>query len=454
MKEYSSFRDPSGFIFRRDGILYRQINQCYAVQWDTFEKSGLAGQLTREGLLVPYQSVQIPAEDPEKAYQIIRPEEIPIISYPYEWCFGEYKDAALTTLKIARKALDCGMILKDASAYNIQFKQGKPVFIDTLSFEMYREGMPWIAYGQFCRHFLAPLLLMANVDIRLSNLMRNYIDGIPLDLTDKLLHRKGGFTAFQHIHLHALSISKHADDGNKKGSPQQIKISKFNLTAMIDGLIRAVEGINPPKIVSEWGDYYQRTNYSDAAAKNKANLVSAFLDEVKPASVWDMGANDGRYSEIAVEKGAFTAALDIDPNAVEFNYQQVKKTNKEMLPLIFDFTNPSPSIGFDNQERKTLSERQKPDCILALAVIHHMAISNNLPFAMIAEWFASMTDALLIEFVPKTDSQVQILLMTRDDIFPNYREDEFERVFTEKFGSCEKKPIEGSDRMLFLFRKK
>src|SRR5579862_2850751 len=181
-----SFRDPSGFLFVHDGTVYRQINPAGADNYDRFMASGLSAALTRRGDLVAHEEVDLPAPDPP-AHRIIRPAQIPFVSYPYEWSFGQLKAAALLTLAIQRTALDHGQVLRDASAYNVQFAHGKPIFIDTLSFGAYQEGPPWIAYQQFCKHFLAPLALMAKVDIELSQLLRVHIDGIPLALASKLL---------------------------------------------------------------------------------------------------------------------------------------------------------------------------------------------------------------------------------------------------------------------------
>src|SRR6201999_4400037 len=106
---------------------------------------------------------------------------------------------------IQRRAVARGMSLKDASGFNVQFRGAAPVFIDTLSFEPYAEGTPWVAYRQFCQHFLAPLALMARVDPRLNGLLREHLDGVPLDLAARLLP---GSTRLRlglllHVHLHA-----------------------------------------------------------------------------------------------------------------------------------------------------------------------------------------------------------------------------------------------------------
>ena len=209
----ASFRDPSGFLFSREGVLYRQVNQVYAADFTRLMDSGLYDKLIKAGLLIPHVESDLKPAQPELAFKVIRPERVPFISYPYEWSFGQLKDAALATLSIQKRALKLGMSLKDASAYNIQFYNGKPVLIDTLSFETYQEGEPWVAYRQFCQHFLAPLALMAYRDVRLSQLLRVYIDGIPLDLASELLpgRTRWNLGLATHIHLHASAQKRYAE---------------------------------------------------------------------------------------------------------------------------------------------------------------------------------------------------------------------------------------------------
>ncbi len=452
-REFSSFRDPSGTVFQREGTLFRQVNTCYQKQYDALMQSGLYGELTKAGDLISHTEVD-EAPLSGEMYRMIRPQRVAMISYPYEWSFGMLKDAAIATLRVHRAALDKGMILKDASAYNIQFVEGRATLIDTLSFDFYAEGQPWIAYGQFCRHFLAPLLLMANVDIRLNLLLRDWIDGIPLDLAAKLLGGKGGLFAKQHIAWHAKAVQKHDEDGKKQTSSRTVKLPLASQIAMIESMMRGVERLSLANVQTEWGDYYENTNYSEQAAAKKQSLVSEFLEQCAPKTAWDVGANDGRFSRLALECGASVVALDVDPLAVESGYLWVKRAKKPLLPLLCDLTNPSPAIGFACAERTSIFDRQKPDCILALAVIHHLAISNNLPLPMIAAWLASMTDTLIIEFVPKADSQVALLLKTRDDIFPEYTEDGFEAAFSAYFSIARKEPVSDSERTLYLLKKR
>ena len=453
LRTFGSFRDPSGTVFTRDGVLYRQINECYRAQYERLNASGLYARLTKAELLVSHRESD-GAPLTAEAFLVIEPERVPMISYPYEWSFSMLRDAALVTLRAHRAALDAGMILKDASAYNVQFLRGRPVLIDTLSFDLYRDGVPWVAYGQFCRHFLAPLLLMAYKDIRLNRLMSLYIDGIPLDLATKLLGGKGGFFARQHIVWHAKSIADHDEDGKRKAERKQAKLPLSMHVALIDSLIRGVSAIKPPLAQTEWGDYYAHTNYSGTAFASKTALIEAYLEQVAPRTVWDIGANDGRFSRLGLKHGASVVALDIDPKAVESGYLWARREKAPLLPLLCDLTNPSPAIGFALRERDALASRGKPDCILALAVIHHLAISNNLPLPMIAEWLSSLCERLIIEFVPKEDSQTRLLLSTRDDIFPNYTKEGFEEAFSAFFDIERAEAVTDSCRTMYLMRSK
>ncbi|HTW92623.1 MAG TPA: class I SAM-dependent methyltransferase [bacterium] len=445
----SSFRDPDGFLFRRSDTLYRQINNSYLADYKKLMESGLYRDLTEAGLLIPHEETSEPPMSGGSSL-VIQPETIPFISYPYEWSFTQLQDAALTTMSIEKKALEHGMSLKDASAYNIQFLAGRPVLIDTLSFEQYREGEPWVAYRQFCQHFLAPLALMSHADVRLSQLLRVYIDGIPLDLASRLLPSKTHLSLglATHIHLHAQAQRKYAD---KQAKPVDRKMSRMAFLGLIDNLESTTKKLTWKPAGTEWADYYDATNYTDSSLEHKAQLVAGYLEKVSPKTVWDLGANTGRFSRIAADRGIPTIAFDIDPAAVELNYLDCRKRGeKNLLPLLSDLTNPSPAIGWQNRERQSLIERGPCDTALALALVHHLAIGNNLPFDRIADFLAGICRTLIIEFVPKSDSQVQRLLATRDDIFPGYTKEVFEQVFSLRFATLASSPVKDSERTIYL----
>jgi len=441
-------------MFRRGDRLYRQINTVYRENYDLFISSGLHQQLVESRLLIPHREVDVEPAIPELAYRTIEPERVEFISYPYEWSFSQFKDAALMTLDIQHRALDAGMSLKDCSAYNVQFHRGRPIFIDTLSFEKYREGEPWVAYRQFCRHFLAPLALMSSTDVRMSQLLWSNIDGIPLDLTSKLLPWRSRlqFSLLLHIHLHARTEAKYAD-GRQAANLKGRRVTKLAVQGLLDSLRSAVRKLQWQPAGTQWGDYYSDTNYSETAADAKAELIGQFLDEIRPASVWDLGANTGRYSRIAAQRDLFTVSLDLDPAAVEKNYRLCREKNEtNVLPLVMDLTDPSPGLGWHNRERDSFVQRCTADAIMALALIHHLAISNNLPFHRIASSLAEICRWLIIEFVPKSDSQVQRLLAAREDIFDGYTRENFEAAFGEHFELVRSEPIAQSQRVLYLMR--
>jgi SAM-dependent methyltransferase len=448
-----SFRDPSGFMFNHEGRLLRQVNHLYQSNYDLLMSSGLYEELTSKRLLVPHEEVSSQAVSGE-AYKVLAPEVIPFISYPYEWSFSQLKDAALTTLRIQKLALKHGMSLKDASAYNIQFSNSRAILIDTLSFEAYEDGKPWVAYRQFCQHFLASLALMSTRDVRLNAILRDFIDGVPLELASALLPFRSrlNFGLLTHIHLHA-SAQKRSSGDNKADQQRAAKLSKQQLTTLIENLDATLRKLDWKPDSTAWADYYSGDSYSDAGSQHKLNLVRDFLAETGTGKVLDLGANTGRFSRIASEARRTTISSDFDPGAVEINYQQAKKDkDAHLFPIVLDLTNPSPALGWASTERDSFIERAQVDCVLALALIHHLAISNNVPLIHVAEFFASLAEWLIVEFVPKSDPKVQTLLATREDIFPHYTEQGFEAAFGEIYTIVRSEPIAESDRRLYLMK--
>ena len=448
----ASFRDPSGFLFTHGSTLYRQVNRRYEQEYTHLMESGLYERLIKSRQLIPHTESEGVQAESDTCFKIIQPERVPFISYPYEWSFGQLKDAALATLSIQKRAIRMDMSLKDASAYNIQFVRGRATLIDTLSFELYKVGEPWVAYRQFCQHFLAPLALMALRDVRLNQLLRVYIDGIPLDLASVLLpgSTRLNIGLLTHIHLHAGAQKRYAgeDVKSRRGS-----MSREAMTGLIESLQSTVQKLEWKPGDTEWGNYYDITNYSDAAFEHKKQLVREWTERTRPSLVWDLGANNGVFSRVAGDTDAAPQIIsfDIDPAAVEQNYRQVKAEKQErLLPLLLDLTNPSPAIGWANRERDSLGKRGPADLVLALAVIHHLGISNNVPLLQLAEFFVETGKWLVIEFVPKSDSQVKKLLASREDIFPDYMPEGFEAAFKTKYKIHEAVNVNESERILYL----
>ncbi len=453
----ASFRDPSGFAFAHEGVVYRQINRSYRQAYDHLMASGLYDQLVVDGLLIPHAEVAPSLAPASDAYKVICPLQIPFISYPFEWCFGQLQDAALTLLRIQRRALRKGMLLKDASAYNLQFYEGRPVWIDTLSFDLYQEGQPWGAYRQFCQHFLAPLALMSCVDVRLSQLLRVHIDGIPLDLAARLLpwRTRLRLPLLLHLHWHAASQRRYRE----RAAPAPAKardLSRRALVGLLDSLEGAVRALRWDARDAGWAAYYTELHeYSPEALAHKRQVVSEILERVRPAVVWDLGANTGVFSRLASSYGALTIAFDSDPACVEEAYREQRASgDPSLLPLVLDLTNPSPSLGWAHRERMALAERGPADLVLALALVHHLAIANNVPFARIAAFLAEIARSLLIEFVPKEDPKVQRLLAGRADIFGDYTRSAFEQALRADFDILETIPLTGSSRVLYWMKRR
>ncbi|MEX0805234.1 MAG: SAM-dependent methyltransferase [Candidatus Binatia bacterium] len=453
--ETSSFRDPNGFVFYRDGTVYRQLNTRHEANYNHLIQSGLYDFLVDSQLLVPHKEVEAPAARDEDCFKIIEPQRIPFVSYPYEWCFSQLKDAALIILTIQKKALEFGMSLRDCSAYNMQFMQARPVLIDTLSLGVYEEGKPWGAYKQFCQHFLAPLMLMSHRDLCLNRLCMTELDGIPLKLAKKLLshHAYTSWSAFLHIYLHAR-YEEHYSERFVQTNTHRGRFSKHSFRGLIDSLENSVAKLQVKRRKSEWLTYSAGGhNYSNEALEHKIKIVKTYLQECNPKELWDLGANTGMFSRIANESGARVIAFDQDPHCVEANYLETKEARLDILPLVLNLSNPTPAIGWENQERRSLLQRASADTVLVLALIHHLAIANNVPLSKLASFFAKIGRWLIIEFVPKGDSMVQLLLANREDIFPNYTIEAFRREFSRFFSieSCTELP--SSKRNLFLMRR-
>jgi ribosomal protein L11 methylase PrmA len=450
----ASFRDPSGYLFERDGELFRRVKRSYSQHYDCLMESGLYAELTEAGLLIPHHSVDPPGEPDTDDYLTLKPDRVDFVSYPYEWSFSQLRAAALLTLRIQQAALRHGMTLKDASAYNVQFHRGGPVFIDTLSFEIYQPDTPWIGYRQFCQHFLAPLALMSYCDVRLAKLLRVNLDGIPLDLARALLPRRAWLNIhlFMHIRMHAGYQSRYQTATEKvKARP----VPKASLVNLLTALETGVEKLRWHAAGTEWADYTKGDSYSKVAEEQKRQIVAGYLDRAQPATVWDLGANTGEYSRLATQRGILTQAFDVDPACVDRNYRQMRSEGEtRLLPLLLDLTNPSPGLGWAHGERASLVDRGPSELVMALALIHHLAISNNVPLDRVADWFARLAGRLIVEYVPKTDPKVQILLANRIDVFDHYTTSDFEAAFARRFETEDRSPIPGSDRVLYLMRRR
>jgi hypothetical protein len=429
------------------------VQPAGGADWDAFRSSGLASELLADGLLLAFDELDPSFAATPDAVAVIRPRQLDFISYPYEWCFSQLRAAALLTLDLQARALRRGLRLRDASAYNVQFDAGRPILIDTLSFEPADPHEPWPAYRQFCEHFLAPLALVAHRDARLALLARDFIDGIPLDLAARLMpgrtRLRPGLLA--HLHAHARAQGRASDRGTgtaaiRSGRP---RMSRLGQDALLDSLRRTVESLRWRE-AGEWVDYGTQTSYTERGAASKRQIVERMIAACDGPMAWDIGANVGTYSGVAAAAGKHVLAFDQDAGSVERHWRALGEERATILPLVLDLTNPSPSLGWALAERRSILDRGPADVVMALALVHHLAIGNNLPLRRIAAVLAQMGRRVIVEFVPKEDPMTQRLLAAREDIFTDYTLDAFRAALGAELRIVEEVAVEDSLRTIFL----
>lgn len=449
----SSFRDPSGYVFIEDNIVKRVVNPIYFEQYNQLTSSGFYQTLFDKKYLIPHKEVS--RTDSEI---VIEASRIPFVSYPYEWSFLQYKHAALLTLKIQKLCLEHNFTLKDASAFNITFHEGKPIFIDTLSFDFYQENNPWLAYKQFIMHFLGPLVLTKYFGQDYLKTLALHLEGISLQKLSKLLPLKSYLspTILTNIHLLAKYDKKYESD--KKTVKNNL--SKTSQIKLLDGLYDFIANLSVNEN-TEWDHYYNQINYNDVAYQFKKEFTKDWFLAIKGGNLIDIGGNDGTFSRELKELAKLVIVADVDPNAVEQNYRQIlKNKEKNVLPIVSDVLNPVANYGFNNEERFSFIDRVKEanlDGCLALAVIHHITLSGNIPFSLSAQFFSKMASNLLIEFPTREDSWVQFLLDSKREFathFDFYNEDNFEKEYSAYFEIVKKTKIDSSERILYSLKRR
>jgi ribosomal protein L11 methylase PrmA len=445
----SSFRDPSGFMILDQGIYKRVVTARGAGDYDAYVTSGLHRELAAAGLTLDHSEEAVP-EGEVGWEKLLVPEQLAFVSYPYEWAFDQLKDAALLTLEIQERALRRGFSLKDASPYNVQFRGSRPVFIDTLSFQPNLSGT-WIAYEQFCRQFLGPLVLMSFVTYDASKYLKAEVNGFPLDLVSRRLPKRSYLSMgpLLHIHLHARSV--------RRGAAMEAAgagLSGDSLRHLIASLKRAVEGLRRPVFPSSWTGYYDESRFYTAKAReSKRNAVRWLASEVRPGMVFDLGANTGLFARDMAVLGAQCIAFDSDAGSVNALYVEERgRPNSRVLPLCMDLENPSPGLGFGLNATLGLLDRSKADLVLCLALIHHLRFTGNLPLWRIADFLSKLGRWLLLEHVPADDPAVLLLRNSRDG-FDDYSLPGLMESFGAHYvlrNHCE---IAGTQRALYLFER-
>jgi hypothetical protein len=453
--EPASFRDRHARIFRRDGRILRALSAEGLRDWDALATSAFFGRRVEAGDLVrshrPADEASLLGALGGPWAGIVEHEAVPFVSYPYEWTFGMLRDAALLHLDLMQDALDHGLILKDASAYNIQFAAARPVFIDTASFTRFEAGEVWHAYRQFCQMFLFPLLLQAYKDVPFQPWLRGSLEGIEardmralLSLRD--LVRPG---VMAHVALQAGAQARFEDSSRDVRSTLKHAGFDVNLIkANVRRLRRVIARLEWTRHTSTWSDYQGTNTYSAADAAEKSAFVRTATTTAPRQWVWDLGANTGHFARVAAEHAAQVLAVDADALAVERLYRSLRRP-ANILPLIGSVTDPSPGLGWRGEERVPLARRGTPDLTLCLALIHHVVIAGNIPLAEFVDWIAGLGGDVVIEFVSKQDAMVRRLLLNKDDQYSDYEQAHFESTLATHFRIVARKPLQDGTRVLY-----
>lgn len=447
IKEASSFRDPDSSLTYDNSYYYRRISLNYEKHYNYFIESGLKDKLLQEEFILPFDEIVVDTNEDGVSSRVFRTDILPFVSYPYEWSFSQFKEAALLTLKINQIALEYGMILKDASMFNVQFTGCKPVFIDLASFEVYEQDTPWKAYYQFCKHFYGPLFLAAKKNIILPKLLQYFIDGIPLKEVVSMCSWMDflNFGAFLHLYLHAKGEGKIVKGGKEN------KVAKKQLSNIFLHLESAITDLTIKQKQTVWDTYNQNNNYEIESQQHKVEIIKEFLDQIEGVKALDIGANDGLYSQLLSDKGMYTLVIDIDELAID---RAFKIQHNLIHPLQMNLVNPTPAIGWNNIERKSFWERCQVDVIQALAIVHHLVINHDISFEKIANKLSLHTKYLIIEFISPEDLQTQILLENKPLSKLKYTQDNFESAFSIFFDINHKIPIINMKRDMYFMLKK
>ncbi|MEJ7911824.1 MAG: hypothetical protein WKF70_01620 [Chitinophagaceae bacterium] len=422
----ASYKDPAGFIFQQNGVVYRQVNKCHQSHYEFFISSGLYEKLVSQSKLLRHRELRQNITGDAAWFLTLIPEPLRFVSYPYEWSFDMLKDAALLTLEIAETALQHGMILKDATPFNVQWHEGRMVFIDTLSFEQRKEEAAWIAYRQFCESFLAPLALMHYTKLPLQPLLLAYPEGLPLHYAHKLLpwQSRWNMHLYLHVHLNAKYAGKPLTKSRIKPlSSQKLSHIFRSLTELVKAFSLNYKGT--------WAHYYSEAGRREGYLDRKRIVLGEWIENVENvATAIDTGANDGSFSALLQRKGIYTLSADSDHFAANKLYLAAKeKGNALVHPLVIDFAAPSPASGLNNTEHRSLFDRVNADLVLSLAFIHHLAIGKNIPFEDLARLFLSLGHQLIIEFVDVEDEKIVFMLQQKSTIYSWYSKDNFQQVF-------------------------
>lgn len=456
--EPGSFRDPANRVFHRGDDVLRGLDEQAARSYRELAGTEFFRTLLATGKVCGTETV---GELPDAPWAtVLRHERIPFVSHPYEWSFGMLRDAALLHLEVLREALAAGFTLKDGSAYNIQWRGVEPVFIDVGSFERAREGEPWAGYRQFCQTLLYPLLLGAHLGVDFQPWLRARVDGIEAEQLRPLFRglRRLLPGVPTHLHLHGAMQRRHAT-ATTTDVRDQLRAAGYSrdlALATVRGLTRLVDRLDRPPPGSHWADYQRTCGYSPEDRAGKERFVEAGLTAgPRPGLVLDLGANDGRYARLAARHADQVVAVEQDPAVVDRLYRHLRADrDRRILPLLMDLADPSPGGGWRGVERASFAARAAADVVLALAVVHHLAIGRNVPLPEVVDCLVGLVrpgGRILVEFVHPQDPMARRLLANKPaGLFPDYRPEVFARLLAARCRIERRVDLPTGTRTLYL----
>jgi SAM-dependent methyltransferase len=454
--EPGSFRDPGSAVFTVGDKVLRGLSGPSAADYDRLTGTSFFPRLMAAGRIVgttDYQGEAPPSPRGDPWVRILEHERVPVVSYPYEWPFAMLREAAALHLDVVAAALDENMSLKDGTAYNVQFFGSRPTFIDVGSFEP--ASGPWPGYRQFCQTMLFPLMIQAYLGTPFQPLLRGAVDGLkPSDVAGMFTGlrrlRKG---VLRNVTLHSM-LERRVSTGSEQVKTE-LRASGFSTDvakATVKNLAKLVGGLDVPRRSSTWSDYRDTCSYTDADAEAKRGFVRSALATGESGLVLDLGANDGAYSQLAAEQADYVVAVDSDEMVIDALYRRLRSDGSDnILPLVMNLVDPSGGIGWRNRERAPFHERVHPDVVLALALVHHVAIAANVPLPEVVSWLRSFGGRVVVEFVHPDDVQVRRLLANKAaGLFDDYQRGAFERLLAEQFLVHEQQRLPNGTRTLYL----
>jgi SAM-dependent methyltransferase len=467
----ATFRDPAGSLRFEGDQAVRCIAASARAGVLDFLQSPFCKAMQQRGDLIAA------AIDDSGPQLILRHPKIPIPTYPWEWTPSQWLAAANLTLNLCEEAIAAGWVLKDATPLNVLFLGPRPIFVDILSFERRspERGGPrsslWLAYGQYVRTFLLPLLMnrLLHWPLSLSLFRRDGLEPAdcfaalpwrrrlsrtalwPITLPTLLERRKQSAAAPAKVLAPPYSAAP-----QKKSRLHDPELATHILHRTLKTLRRRTLRAAPHSASSNWSDYPQTlTHYTPEQSRQKLDWVRRTLETAQPARVLDIGANTGDFSALAASLGADVVALERDQPSADRIFRMARQRNLSILTIHADLARPTPAVGWLNAESLALLPRLEAqfDLVLMLAVIHHLLLMEQVPLPDLLALCHRLTRRhLVLEWVPVADPMFQSLLRGRDALYGSLSEADLISACANRFHLLDRQPL-ANGRILLLFEK-